>query len=57
MIEELLKLFITEIDTNLLKGVELKDFKTSNIQHTNKVDFLHSWINEGSVAKINKPHE
>ena len=38
VVEELLKLLITEVDADLLKRVELKDLKAGNIQHSNEVD-------------------
>ena len=57
VVKELLKLLITKVDANLLKGVELEDLKTSNIQHSNEIDFLHGGINEGPVAEVNKPEE
>merc|ERR1719394_740179 len=57
VVEELLQLLITKVDTNLLKSVKLKDLKTSNIQDTNEVDLLHGGINQGSVTEVNKPKE
>ena len=57
MIEKLLQLFVTEVDTNLLKGVVIKNFKPSNVQYTDEVDFFHGRVNQGTVAKIDKPHE
>ena len=50
-------LFIDKVDTELFKGVELKDFKASNIQDTNKVDFLHGWVNQGGVTHVHKVTE
>merc|ERR1719400_484662 len=40
VVEELLELLVTEIDTNLLKSVELENFETSDIEDTDEVDFL-----------------
>ena len=57
MIEKLLQLFVTEVDTNLLKGVVIKNFETSNVQYTNEVDFFHGRVNQGTVTKIDEPHE
>jgi len=45
LVEELLELLITEVDTNLLKAIVVKDLKTSNVQATNVLDFLHGGIN------------
>ena len=36
MVEELLQLFIAEVDTKLLKSIEVKDLKSSNVQNTNE---------------------
>merc|ERR1719225_574125 len=57
VVEELLELLVTEINTNLLKSVELENFKTSNIQDTDEVDLLHGGVNQGPVAEVYKPHE
>ena len=38
MVEELLELFVTEVDTDLFKGVELKNFKASNVEDADEVD-------------------
>jgi hypothetical protein len=57
MVEKLLKFLITEIDTNLFKSVELKYLESSNIEHTDEVDFLHGGINKGSVTDVDEPRE
>ena len=38
MVEELLELFVTEVDADLFKGVELKDFEAGNVKDANEVD-------------------
>ena len=35
VVEELLQLFIAEVDANLLKTIVVKDLKTSNVEATN----------------------
>ena len=57
MVEELLQLLVTKVDTDLFKGVKFEDLKTSNIQNSNEIDFLHGWINQGAVTQVNQPHE
>ena len=57
VVEELLQLLVTEVDTDLLESVELEDLETSDVQHTDEVYFLHGGIDQGSVAEINKPQE
>ena len=36
MVEELLELFVGEVDAQLFEGVEVENFETSNIQDTNE---------------------
>ena len=57
LVEELLKLFIAEVDTNLLKTIVVKNLKTSNIKTTNVRDFLHCWIHKGQVTFVNNEPE
>ena len=57
LVEELLKLFITEVDANLLKAIVVKDFKASNIQASNVVDFFHRHINNGFITFVNNESE
>ena len=38
MVEELLELFVTKVDADLLEGVKLKDLKSGNVEDTNEVD-------------------
>ena len=38
MVEELLELFVTEVDADLFEGVELKNLKTSNVKDADEVD-------------------
>merc|ERR1711963_177054 len=57
LVEELLELLIDVVDTDLLKGVELEDLETSNIQDTNIVDLLHGRINESLITLLNNKSE
>ena len=57
MVEELLQLLITEVDTDLFKGVELKDLKTSNVKHSTKVIFLQCRVNKCVITLLNQPLE
>ena len=38
MVEELLELFVTEVDTDLFEGVELKNLKAGNVEDADEVD-------------------
>ena len=51
LIEELLEFLVTEVDTNLLKAVVVKDLKASNIQAADVLNFLHRWIKEPKNEK------
>ena len=57
VIKVLLKFFVHEVNHQLLEGVEIENFKPSNIQHTNVVDFFHGRINQGVVTHVNKVAE
>merc|ERR1719312_79080 len=57
LVEELLELLVDVVDTDLLKGVELKNLKTGNIQDTNVGDLLHGRINKGLVTLLNNNSE
>merc|ERR1719394_893571 len=57
LVEELLELLIDVVDTDLLKGVELKNLKTSNIQYTNVGDLLHCRVNQSLITFINNNSE
>ena len=57
MFETFYNLFIDKVDTELLKSIELKDLKASNVQDTNEVDFLHGGVNEGAVAHVHQVSE
>merc|ERR1719422_1780545 len=57
LVEELLELLIDVVDTDLLKGVEFEDLKTSNIQDTNVVDLLHAWVNQSLITLLNNKSE
>ena len=38
MVEELLELFITEVDADLFKRIEFEDLKTSDVEDADEVD-------------------
>ena len=38
MVEELLELFVTEVDADLLEGIELKNLKTGDVKDADEVD-------------------
>jgi len=57
LIEELLQLFIAEVDANLFKAIVVKDFKSSNIQASNVVNFFHRDINDGFITFVNNESE
>merc|ERR1712241_905344 len=44
LVEKLLELFVGKVDTNLLKAIVIKDLKTSNVQATNVLNFLHGGV-------------
>ena len=52
MVEELLELFVTEVDADLLKGIELKNLEAGNVQHTNEGDLLHCWVAGQKKSKM-----
>ena len=43
-IAHLLQFLVDKVDTDLFKGIELKNLETGNVQHTNEGDFLHCWV-------------
>ena len=43
VVEELLKLFVAEVDAYLFERVKLEDFKARDVEDTNEVHFLESW--------------
>jgi hypothetical protein len=57
LVEKLLQLFISKVDTNLLKAIVVKDLKASNVQAANVLDLLHGGINEGGIALLNNEAE
>merc|ERR1719422_1753131 len=57
LVEELLELLVDIVDTDLFKGVEFENLKTSNIQDTNVVDLLHSRVNECLITLLNNNSE
>lgn len=56
MVKKLLKFFVSVVDTQLFKSVEIKNFESSNIQDTNKVVSWKGW-GKGSVDADAKPVE
>ena len=38
MVEELLELFVTEVDADLLEGIEFKNLKAGNVEDADEVD-------------------
>ena len=38
MVEELLELFVTEVDADLFKRIEFEDLKTSDVEDADEVD-------------------
>ena len=38
MVEELLELFVTEVDTDLFEGVEFEDLKAGDVEDSDEVD-------------------
>merc|ERR1712223_1570710 len=57
LVEELLELLITEVDTNLLKAIVVKDLKTSNVQATNVLHFLHGGVKKSLVTLLHDEAE
>merc|ERR1719367_794120 len=57
LVEELLELLVDVVDTDLLKGVEFENLKTSNIQDTNVGNLLHSRVNECLITLLNNNSE
>merc|ERR1712226_1342433 len=53
VVEELLKLLVDVVDTDLLKTVVVKDLKTSNVKDTNVGDLLHGGVAQGLVTLVN----
>ena len=43
---------IAKVDTKLFKTIEFKDFKTSNVQYSNKDSFLHSFIHKSVITLL-----
>merc|ERR1712015_147358 len=52
VVEELLKLLVDVVDTDLLKTVVVKDLKTSNVEDTNVGDLLHGGVAQGLVTLV-----
>ena len=57
LIEELLELFIAEVDTDLLKAIVVKDLKASNVQATNVLDLFHGRVNKSFITFVNNETE
>merc|ERR550519_2479558 len=57
VVEKLLQLFIDKVDGDLFKSIVFKDLKTSNIEHSAEVGFLHRMINECIITFLNEPLE
>ena len=38
VVEELLQLLVTEVDADLLEGVELEDLEAGDVEHADEVD-------------------
>merc|ERR1719249_330010 len=52
VVEELLELLIDKVDTDLLEGVKLENFKSGDVEDTNEGDLLHRRIYESVVAHV-----
>merc|ERR1719412_1838141 len=50
VVEELLELLITEVDTDLLEAIVIENLKSSNVEDTNVGAFLHGRIDECLVT-------
>ena len=48
---------IDKVDANLLETVVFKYLKSSDIENSTKVYFLHLGINEGFIALLDEPLE
>merc|ERR1711981_1181096 len=57
LVEKLLKLLITEVDTDLFKAIVVKDLKASNIKTTNVLDLFHRQVNKCDVTLLNNETE
>merc|ERR1719167_539288 len=57
LVEELLELLITEVDTDLLEAIVVEDLKASNVQATDVLDLLHGGANQGVVTLLNNESE
>merc|ERR1712226_153904 len=53
VVEELLKLLVDVVDTDLLETVVVKDLETSNVEDTNVGDLLHGGVAQGLVTLVN----
>merc|ERR1719471_957658 len=57
LVEELLELIITEVNANLLKPIVVKDLKTSNVQATNVLHFLHGGVKKCFITLLHNETE
>merc|ERR1712241_1205500 len=57
LVEELLELLVTEVDTDLLEAIVVKDLEASNVQASNVLDLLHGGVNEGVITLLNNEPE
>jgi len=53
LVKELLQLFVDIIDTNLFKTVIVENLEARDVEDTDVLDFLHSWVTEGFVTFFN----
>ena len=54
MVEELLELFVDKVDRDLLKAVELKDLKSSDVKHGAEVCLFQSAVDQRGVAFLRR---
>merc|ERR1719323_96697 len=57
VVEELLELFVDEVDGDLLEAIVFKDLKSSDIQDSAEVGFLERSINKSVITLLNEPLE
>ena len=50
--DHLLELLIDKVDTDLLEGVKLENFKSGDVEDTNEGDLLHRRIYKSVVAHV-----
>ena len=57
LVEELLELLITEVDTTLLKTIEVKNIKISNVQATIVLYLLHGGVKKCFITLLYNAQE